>query len=283
MLWADDGCPRSPRFGDVYRSRFGAWQQAGTVFLGGCGLPQRWQTRHQHTLLETGFGLGLNFLRTAVGWAADAQRCPQLHYHAIEAYPVPAHDLLRSAQAVAPELPAPTRAALDLWADALARAWATLRPGLNRWIWRLHDLGQPQATPCARPAAALDSARPEADEGAALTLHLSLWLDTVQAALPRLRHAGLRADSVYLDGFGPTVNPDMWSEATLAGVHACCAPGAHLATYTVAAAVRQRLAQLGFEVLRRPGLPPKRHRLQARLGATESAETPSNIEHQNGL
>ncbi|GAB4218216.1 MAG: hypothetical protein Fur007_23110 [Rhodoferax sp.] len=282
-MWADDGCPRSPRFGDVYRSRFGAWQQAGTVFLGGCALPHRWQNQHQHTLLETGFGLGLNFLRTALCWAADAQRCPQLQYHAIEAYPAPAHDLLRSAQAVAPELPAPMRDALDLWAAALAQAWATLRPGLNRWIWQLDDLGQPQAAPCACPAAVVDTARAETDDRAAPTLHLNLWLDTVQTALPRLGHAGPRADSVYLDGFGPSVNPDMWSETTLAGVRACCAPDAHLATYTVAAAVRQRLVQLGFAVSRLPGLPPKRHRLQARLRAAEGTETPCNIGQKNSL
>ena len=41
-------------------------------------------------------------------------------------------------------------------------------------------------------------------------------------------------------------------------------PGAGLATWTVAAVVRRGLDEAGFEVARRPGLPPKRHCLAGR-------------------
>ena len=37
------GVPYSPAFDDVYHSRDGAFGQARHVFLGGNGLPQRWQ------------------------------------------------------------------------------------------------------------------------------------------------------------------------------------------------------------------------------------------------
>ena len=106
VIWSDNNCPSSPRFNDVYRSRNGGLVQAETVFLGGCQLPQRWREVPQFCVLETGFGLGLNFLATWNTWQQDDQRCTVLHYVAIEAYPVSTVDLLHSAKALAPPNPA---------------------------------------------------------------------------------------------------------------------------------------------------------------------------------
>jgi tRNA 5-methylaminomethyl-2-thiouridine biosynthesis bifunctional protein len=83
--------------------------------------------------------------------------------------------------------------------------------------------------------------------------------------LTSLKALECSADAVYLDGFSPAVNPEMWSGATLGAVTAHCNPGTRLATYTVAKSVRQRLKDLGFEVKKCPGLPPKRDRLEAVL------------------
>ena len=44
------------------------------------------------------------------------------------------------------------------------------------------------------------------------------------------------ADAWFLDGFSPALNPGMWSDAVLEGVAARSAPGASLATFTVAGA-----------------------------------------------
>jgi tRNA 5-methylaminomethyl-2-thiouridine biosynthesis bifunctional protein len=73
---------------------------------------------------------------------------------------------------------------------------------------------------------------------------------------------GFKADSIFLDGFSPACNPDMWSRRTLAAVAACARPGSRLATWTVAGEVRAALDESGFSLQRRPGLPPKRHCLQ---------------------
>jgi len=43
IIWQDDGCPHSPRFGDRYYSCAGAIEQETKVFLAGCGLPVRWR------------------------------------------------------------------------------------------------------------------------------------------------------------------------------------------------------------------------------------------------
>lgn len=73
-----------------------------------------------------------------------------------------------------------------------------------------------------------------------------------------------RADAWFLDGFAPAANPGMWSDAVLDGVAARSAPGARVATFTVAGAVRRGLAERGFAVEKRPGHGRKRERLEAR-------------------
>ena len=73
------------------------------------------------------------------------------------------------------------------------------------------------------------------------------------------------ADTWFLDGFSPALNPGMWSPEVLDGVAARSAPGARLATFTVAGAVRRGLAERGFQVDKRPGHGRKRERLEAHL------------------
>lgn len=74
-----------------------------------------------------------------------------------------------------------------------------------------------------------------------------------------------RADAWFLDGFSPSVNPQMWTPEVLAGVAAHSAPGTRAATFTVAGDVRRGLAAAGFQVEKRPGYGRKRERLEARL------------------
>jgi tRNA 5-methylaminomethyl-2-thiouridine biosynthesis bifunctional protein len=85
-----------------------------------------------------------------------------------------------------------------------------------------------------------------------------------------------RADAWFLDGFAPSTNPAMWSDAVLDGVRTCSAPGARLASFTVAGVVRRGLAERGFTVEKRPGHGRKRERLEARLPgeATEAPDGP---------
>lgn len=89
---------------------------------------------------------------------------------------------------------------------------------------------------------------------------LTLYIGDAQAML---RKQQLTADSVYLDGFSPRQNPELWSAETLASVARHCRRGTRLATWCVAGSVRESLARLGFEVRKVAGVPPKRHNLQA--------------------
>ncbi|KQP35236.1 FAD-dependent 5-carboxymethylaminomethyl-2-thiouridine(34) oxidoreductase MnmC [Pseudorhodoferax sp. Leaf274] len=218
--WLADGAPYNPRFGDRYRSEAGLAQARG-VFLQGCGLPQAWAGRAHWTILETGFGLGLNFLVAWAAWRSDPQRPARLHFVSVEAYPASADDLRRSAHAF-PEL--------QPLADELAAQCWGLRPGVHRL--RL-------------------------DRGRVL---LTLAIGEAQ---PMLRELVCPADSVFLDGFSPACNPGIWSLDTLKAVARCCRAGTRLATWTIARAVRDSLAQCGFTVQRVAGVPPKRDRLEA--------------------
>ena len=116
-----DGHLWSSAYGDVYGSRDGALGQAEQVFLQGCGLPVRWQHRDDFTILETGFGTGLNFLRTWAAWREDPQRCTRLHYLAAERHPFSAEDL-RQLHADHP---------LSTLGQRLADAWPMLVPGFH--------------------------------------------------------------------------------------------------------------------------------------------------------
>ena len=131
--WRNDGTPVSLHFGDIYR-RAGADGQGGLVqarqvFLRGCHLLPEGDTRAawagaaRWAVLETGFGLSLNFLATWQAWRQDPQRPGHLFYSAVEAFPPTPHDLRRSAAAF-PEL-APL-------ADALASQWHGLQAGVHR-------------------------------------------------------------------------------------------------------------------------------------------------------
>src|SRR5262245_15576941 len=117
------GTPFSSEFQDIYHSEHGGLAQARHVFLGGNGLPERWRDRASFTILETGFGLGLNFLAAWHAWRADPARPRRLHFVSVEASPLAATDL---AAALAPF------AELEALARALAQAWPPPFAGFHR-------------------------------------------------------------------------------------------------------------------------------------------------------
>ncbi|WNK01347.1 FAD-dependent 5-carboxymethylaminomethyl-2-thiouridine(34) oxidoreductase MnmC [Thalassospiraceae bacterium LMO-JJ14] len=74
-----------------------------------------------------------------------------------------------------------------------------------------------------------------------------------------------QVDAWYLDGFAPSRNPDMWTPGVLAEVARLSGPGARLATFSAAGAVRRGLADLGFNVHKRDGFAHKRDCVTASL------------------
>lgn len=231
IAFAENGIPASPAYGDIYHSADGGLAQARNVFLQGCALPQTWQDANRFVILETGFGLGLNFLATWQAWRKQPGRCARLHFISVEKHPLSQNTLARC-HAAWPEL-APLAA-------QLREQWPLPVAGYHRLSF---------------------------DEGG---VQLTLIFDDAETALKQLE---AKVDALYLDGFSPAKNPDIWSPALLAQLPHLASPGARLATWCVAGRVRQALQAAGFEVERKPGFGHKKERLQARF-AQSSARSP---------
>ena len=105
-------------------------------------------------------------------------------------------------------------------------------------------------------------------ELAAGRIVLTLFLGDAVDWLPRIQAS---VDAYYLDGFAPDRNPDLWSGELCNRLARLAAPGATLATWSVAGPVRRALAESGFSLERRPGYAGKREMLVGRrMGADEA-------------
>jgi tRNA 5-methylaminomethyl-2-thiouridine biosynthesis bifunctional protein len=117
-----------------------------------------------------------------------------------------------------------------LLAAALVRAWPPLTPGLH--------------------ALSFDGGRVE----------LLLGLGDIHDLLPTLV---VDADAVYLDGFSPDRNPEMWDEHLFRTLARLSAPDATAATWSVASVVRDGLRRAGYVVTKAPGIGGKRETTRA--------------------
>lgn len=236
LYFAEDGAPRSERFGDIYYSLQDGLAESRAVFLDGCGLPDGWRGRRGFTVLELGFGTGLNIAAVLKLWAETRASGAHLALFSVEDF-LMARDEAARALAAWPEL-AP-------FAEALLAQWPKARRGFARFDF-------PQW-------------------GASMTLAL---MDVREA----LAQWDGRADALFLDGFSPALNPDMWAEDVMQALADHAAPGARLATFTVAGAVRRGLQAAGFQVRKMPGFGRKRERLEADFpGHAQDARPPRRI------
>lgn len=234
--WDPDGTPRSSRFGDVYHARAGALGQARHVFLAGNRLPGRWLQATGSggfTILETGFGLGSNFLATWDAWRAAGRRPAPLRYIGIEKHPPTLADFQRMHSG----------SPLAALAGALAARWPPAASGMHRIGLEEGDLQ--------------------------LLLVYADAADAVEriATLPE----AAAVDAFFLDGFAPARNPALWSAKLLARLARLAAPEATAATWSSARPVRDALAAAGFAVERTAGYAGKREMTVARYRSPPSA------------
>lgn len=234
LAFDGNGLPYAPAYEDVYFSASGGLEQTRHVFLAGndlLGANSRWLGR-DFVILETGFGLGLNFLATWQAWQSmPTMAGRRLHYVACEKHPFRLDDL-RQIHAHWPEL-AP-------FAAQLQAQWPSLQPGLHRLTFNTGG-----------------------------DVVLTLAFGDVQDLLPQLT---LAADAIYLDGFAPAKNPEMWSDAVFADLFRLAAPGATLASWSVFEDMMFRLARVGFRLEKRAGFGTKRYMLAGQKPAAVPPE-----------
>jgi tRNA 5-methylaminomethyl-2-thiouridine biosynthesis bifunctional protein len=205
-----NGTPYSPEYGDVYHSADSGPGQARHVFLGGNGLPARWSGEHVFTIVETGFGLGVNFLATWNAWRSDPARPERLHFVSVEKHPF-TREGLGELHARYPEF-APL-------ATQLQAAWPLSLPGLHRL--EFEDGGVTLTLAFADAADVLPRLRLAADafylDGFAPDRNPEMWSPAMMKTLGRLARSGAslatyttaRAvrDALAAAGFAPELRP----------------------------------------------------------------------------
>ena len=216
--------PRSRAFDDVYFSADDGLAEAEAVFLAGCGLPDAWSKSSGRRAFVIGeLGFGSGLNLVAALALWRRTRPPGGRLHFVSVEGFPLDT--RDAAAL-----------LEAFPDARDAA----RSVLDVWPPRIKGVHR---------------RRLDADGVTVTIAHLE--------ALEALAALEFTADAWFLDGFAPARNAAMWRPEVLAAVAARSRPGARLATFTVAGAVRRGLTAVGFDVAKRPGHGAKRERLEA--------------------
>ena len=226
--WDAEGQPFSDDFNDVYFNTDSGIDESRFVYINPSRLPTRWK-QHQgsFTLVETGFGTGLNFILTWLEWiefqakndvthASTHQHSNHLHYISIEKFPL-SKDQISQALSLFPQLKHLT--------DQLTAEYPLLIKGFHSLQFKHQNLT------------------------------LTLIFDDINSALPQLNGP---IDAWYLDGFAPAKNPDMWSEILYSSMTQLSRANTSLATFTAAGDVRRALSAAGFKLSKVSGFGMKR-------------------------
>ena len=221
MIEWREGQPYSTQFQDVYFSSDDGLAETDYVFLQSNNLSYRWEnlaTNH-FTIIETGFGTGLNFLCACKKWLSVAPQHATLHFISVEKYPLSLPDITKALQAW------PT---LQIFSQALLVEYS-------------HALSQKEAVP-------LFDGR----------IQLKLCVGDASECLSKM---STHADVWFLDGFAPSKNPDMWSEAVFKQMARLSNNATTFATFTSAGMVKRGLSAAGFGVNKKSGFGKKREML----------------------
>lgn len=220
--WDEHGQPLSRSYGDVYFSRANGLEETRHVFLAHNRIIERCQALPAGGRLVIGeTGFGTG-LNFLCAWQAFAEHAPSdARLHFVSVEKFPL-------------ALADLQRALALWpelapyAEQLLAQYRAIHPGFQRLL--------------------LDGGR----------VVLTLMIGDVLECLPQL---DAKVDAWFLDGFAPSKNPEMWTDALFTELGRLSAPGATLATFTSAGFVRRGLIAAGFAVVRVKGFGHKREML----------------------
>lgn len=228
LNWFDQSTPYSPVFEDYYYNSENGVDEVDYVFIRHNDLVRRFEALKANPssettfrIAETGFGTGLNFLRTLATWQqvfgeAAKPGLPRLHFISFEKFPL-TREQLRQAHRSFPQMTA--------LSDILIDHYPMRLPGWHDVI--LFD-GQ---------------------------VRLTLWFGDVLQGLPAF---DLSVDAWFLDGFTPSRNPQMWQPELYSQMARLSHAETTFATFTAAGQVRRGLTEAGFKVTKDVGFGEKR-------------------------
>jgi tRNA 5-methylaminomethyl-2-thiouridine biosynthesis bifunctional protein len=235
--WDQQGQPFSEDFNDVYFNTESGIDESRFVFIKPSQLQERWQHHEgSFTLVETGFGTGLNFILTWLEWITfqdsqkqaekaqpnteqtsnNQQKSNHLHFISIEKFPLNKNQITQ-ALALFPQL--------KHLSDQLTAEYPLLVKGFHSLQFKDQNLS------------------------------LTLIFDDVSLALPQLNGP---IDAWYLDGFAPTKNPEMWTDTLYSSMAQLSTENTSIATFTAAGDVRRALSGAGFKMNKVSGFGMKR-------------------------
>ena len=226
----ESGTPVADHFDDVYFSNDSGIDETQHVFVAGNDLAERWQQWRNPTFViaETGFGTGLNFLVAMRAFNEFRAANPdhplkRLYFITTEKFPLPQQDMQRALEAFP---------ALKDEAQALASLYPMGLEGCHRLHFDNHSTT------------------------------LDLWIGDVHELLPQW-HSPIKGliDAWFLDGFAPSKNPDMWTDALFSQMARLSKTGTTFGTFTAAGVVKRGLAGVGFTIKKRNGFGRKRDML----------------------
>ena len=226
----ESGTPVADHFDDVYFSNDSGIDETQHVFVAGNELDERWQQWRNPTFViaETGFGTGLNFLVAMRAFNEFKAANPdhplkRLYFITTEKFPLPQQDMQRALEAFP---------ALKDEAQALASLYPMGLEGCHRLHFDNHSTT------------------------------LDLWIGDVHELLPQW-HSPVNGliDAWFLDGFAPSKNPDMWTDALFSQMARLSKTGTTFGTFTAAGIVKRGLAGVGFTIKKRNGFGRKRDML----------------------
>ena len=175
------------------------------------------------TVVELGFGAGLNFLVTATEFLKLRGRSTRLRFVSVEKHPLKRSDLKQIAK--------PWSTSLPLF-DALCDQYPPAVPG---WHRRFFGDGN---------------------------IELSVFIGDVTTGMEDFLERDERGvDAWFLDGFSPDLNPAMWQESLLSRLHTRTCAGGSVTTFSSAGRVRRILDASGFHMARINTSSDKRHSL----------------------
>ncbi|MBE0483810.1 MAG: bifunctional tRNA (5-methylaminomethyl-2-thiouridine)(34)-methyltransferase MnmD/FAD-dependent 5-carboxymethylaminomethyl-2-thiouridine(34) oxidoreductase MnmC [Bacterioplanes sp.] len=235
--WLESGLPVSKTFSDPYFSLKNGLEESEYVFVQHNHLPERWKNtdRTHFSILETGFGTGLNFLCTWRQFQQHTNSTQWLHFTSIEKYPL-TQDALRLSLSLWPELADLTERLLQQYPDTLQGfhhiQWPEQRVQLTLIFADIN-------TALTQLSSAYDAFFLD---GFAPAKNPDMWTDSVFQQLKRL--AQLSTYSTF-------------------------------STFTAARSVQRQLTGAGFQVEKVPGYGLKREMLRGHYHALQGPEQPA--------
>lgn len=234
ICWIDDQHAINKDANDRYFSDDPV-AESNYVYLQGNDLATRWQQSHGEifTILELGYGTGLNFLLTQKLWSESCQanrnNYQQLNYISIDRSPIKSQDLKK-----------------------FYKGWPELEKNSRHLLNQL-----PMPTPGCH---LIDLSAKECVHPVNLFIH---YAEAEMALEDLIQNENCRVDAIYLDGFSPSKNSSLWTCSIFSQLAKLSHATTTATSFSASSVVKRNLTASNFNVKKRAGFAQKREMIVA--------------------